>query len=368
LVALDVPGVRRDLRPLRVFVLASIMGLAVGLLLHFLFRPLLVLLQDALFYRITKPLELIQGPLTGILGTEEAVTTVYLLANNLLVSFVAAFGGLLIVKYTTRDEEPYGGQSRATDFLHRLIGEGSEVYKEHSVLAFLLPLAVVFVNGLILGIFSIGQGLTIKELWVYIAYILPHGIIEIPAVILAASIGYYHAVKLDRFLQAGKVGEFYAGAGRLLHSRRSWAFFSIVVVMIVSAAAIESYVTPRFGRNALQKAYFSLEALNASVPAGEEAYLVLRAAFGSNLTFHRDSSGGPEFPVTLLGSEDSPFSVDGSPVPTGEAIISSRLAVPEDSIIFVLEFRVDGQTGPLTIFARARHGQLESTANVSIEA
>ena len=93
------PGVIRiHLRPLRVFIIAVVLGLIVGISMHLVFSPLLDLLQQALFYRISKPLELIQGPLSGILGTEEAVTAVYLLANNLLVSFVAAFGGVILVR------------------------------------------------------------------------------------------------------------------------------------------------------------------------------------------------------------------------------------------------------------------------------
>ena len=364
------PGVIRiHLRPLRVFLIAVVLGLIVGISMHLVFSPLLDLLQQALFYRISKPLELIQGPLSGILGTEEAVTAVYLLANNLLVSFVAAFGGVILVRYTMKqDDEPYPTTSRVTDLLHRLIGEGNETYKEHSVLIFMLPLAVVFVNGVVLGLFSIGQTLTWKELYVFIAYIMPHGVIELPAVILASTIGYANARRLNSILDSGDLANFFGQARGLLRARRTWGMFSIVILMIISAAAVETYVTPAMGRRALQRSYFSLESLNDTVRRGEPAYMVLRAAFDSNLTFHAGSPGGPELPVKLVGREGFPFEVDGRVVGDSEVVESSRLWVPEDVIMLYLEFRVESIDESTVVFAVARHLDLRDEANLTVVA
>ncbi len=365
--ALGLKQARRYLRPLRIFMVAAFIGLALGLFLHFLFKPLLNLMQQALFYRITKPLEIIQGPLSGILGGEEAVTAVYLLSNNLLVSFVAAFGGLILVKYTMkRDEEPYTRESKATNFLHRLIGEGNETYKEHSLLAFLLPLAVVFVNGAILGLFSVSQSMVWKEFVVFVAYILPHGIIEIPAVILAATIGYYHAVKLDGLLDKGEISRFFRAADQLLRSRRSWGMFSVVVIMILSAAAIETYVTPAIGRNALRRAYFSLTVENESVRTGEPAFAVLRAAYDARITFRAGAASGPEFEVSLVGSERHPFQVAGSRVEDGVVMKSSSLTVPPELPVLLFEFRVGEIEKATVIFLVAEYQELRSVANITI--
>jgi uncharacterized membrane protein SpoIIM required for sporulation len=367
MIDLDPTVIRIYLRPLRVFLIAVILGLILGVTMKLVFSPLLDALQAALFYRISKPLEIIQGPLSGVLGTEEAVTALYLLVNNLLVSFIAAFGGLLLVRYTMKpeDESPVS-TSRITDLLHRLIGEGNETYKEQSVLIFLLPLAVVFVNGAVLGLFSIGQSITWREFIVFIAYILPHGVIELPAVILASTIGYANARRLDPILDSGDLKSFIEQARRILRSGRTWGLFSIVVLMIVSAAAIETYVTPDMGRRALQRAYFRLEPLNDTVGIGEPAFVVLRAAFDSNLSFHSGSPQGPELRVRLVGREGFPFEVDGASVGDAEVVESSRLSVLDDVVTLLLEFSVESIDETTRVFIVARHLDLRDEANLTV--
>jgi uncharacterized membrane protein SpoIIM required for sporulation len=366
MIDLNPSAIRVHLRPLRVFLIAVVLGLIVGVTMKLVFSPLLDALQAALFYRISKPLELIQGPLSGVLGTEEAVTVLYLLANNLLVSFIAAFGGLLLIRYTIHPDDEPPTSSRITNLLHRLIGEGNETYKEHSVLIFLLPLAVVFVNGAVLGLFSIGQTMTWKEFTVFVAYIIPHGVIELPAVILASTIGYANARRLDPILDSGDLTSFIDAARGILKSGRAWGLFSIVVLMIVSAAVIETYVTPNMGRKTLQRVYFDIESLNTTVGRGESAFLVLRAAFDSNISFHSGSPDGPELPVWLVGREGFPFEVDGIEVGDSEVVESSRLYVPDEVITLLLEFRVESIDETTTIFAVAGHLDLVDEANLSI--
>jgi len=367
MIDLDLAVIRIHLRPLRIFLIAVVLGLAVGLSMKLVFSPLLDAIQQALFYRISKPLELIQGPLSGVLGTEEAVTAVYLLANNLLVAFIAAFGGIILVRYTIKPEdEPNTNPSRFTKILHRLIGEGSEKYMEYSVLIFLLPLAVVFVNGAVLGLFSIGQTITWKEFVVFIAYILPHGIIELPAIILASTIGYSSARNLNVTLSTGDISAYVGRAKELLGSVRTWGAFAVVVLMIVSAAAIETYVTPAMGRDALQRAYFSLDSLNTTVEQGQTAFLVLRAAFDSNITFHRGSPDGPELVVRLVGREDFPFEVDGVRMEESQEAESSRLHVPDDVINLLLEFAVVDVDETTEVFIVARHLELMDDANLTV--
>jgi uncharacterized membrane protein SpoIIM required for sporulation len=358
--------IRVHLRPLRVFLIAVILGLIVGVAMKLVFSPLLDMLQAALFYRISKPLELIQGPLSGVLGTEEAVTALYLLGNNLLVSFIAAFGGILLIKYTMRPDDEPPASSRITNLIHRLIGEGNETYKEHSVLIFLLPLAVVFVNGAVLGLFSIGQTMTWKEFTVFVAYILPHGVIELPAVILASTIGYANARRLDPILESGDLHSFIETARGILRSGRTWGLFSIVILMIVSAAVIETYVTPDMGRRTLQRVYFDLESLNTTVGSGESAFLVLRAAFDSNISFHSGSPDGPKLTVKLVGREGFPFEVDGTEVNDEEVVESSRLYVSDEVITLLLEFRLDALNETTTVFAVAVHENLVDEANLTI--
>ena len=366
MIDLNLARTRRYLRPTRVFLIAALLGLLFGFSLRFLFRPLLTLIEQALYYRITKPLEIIQGPLTGILGTKEAVTAFYLLMNNLLVCIVAAFGGVALIHFTMKPEEEYNQEGRVTNFLHRLVGEGNETYKEHSTILFLLPLAVVFVNGAVLGLFSVSQGLSFKELSVYLAYIIPHGVIELPAVVFASTIGYVNALRLNEFLDKGDIRSFFEAVNRTLRSRRIWGLFSLVILMLVSAAAIETYVTPVVGRNALRKAYFSLEMLNESVRQGEPAFLVLSASFDSTITFHEDSPSGPQMPVDLIGSDRFPFEVTGRRIADGEAVKASQLHVPGDVGVFLLKFRAHSGNESLVIHVVAEHGKIREEANLTV--
>jgi len=356
----------RYLRPTRVFLIAAGLGLLVGIGLSVLARPILNALEHALYFRITKPLEIIQGPLSGIVGTE-AVTAFYLLGNNILVSFIAAFGGAALIRYTLKpDQESYRRQSRLTSLLRRLIGEGNQTYKEPSVLAFLLPLAVVFVNGGVFGLFSVSNGLSWKELYVYFAYVLPHGAVELPAVILAATIGYATAVRLDSYLERGDLEGFFKSAGSTLRSKRSWGLFSLVCLMLVLAAMIEAYVTPAVGRTAFQNSYFALEVLNESVPASEPAFLILWASFGATITFHNGSASGAPLPVELFGSERYPFEVDGRRVGPSEVVTASKLEVPDDVPGLLLKFQVSNASGATLVQVLASCRKLRDEANLTV--
>ncbi len=357
-------SLRRYLRPARVFLIAVLIGLLLGLTLRFAARPVLRVLEQALYFRITKPLEIIQGPLSGIMGTEEAVTALYLLVNNIIVSFVAAFGGVALIRYTMDPgEESLRRTGRLTNAFYRLVGEGNPTYKEPSVLVFLLPLAVVFVNGLILGIFSVSQGLSWKEMSVYFAYILPHGIIELPAVVFAATIGYASAVQLKLRLDEGSIQGFFDHARELLTGWRTWRLFVLVIVMLVSAAFVEAYITPVLGRNALQRAYFSLEMLNSSVAEGEPAFLYLRAAFGSTIAFSGDS--GEPLDVQLFGSDRFPFLVEGSRLPANRTALASRIQIPDEEAVLVLKFAAI-TPAPARIHAVAERGRLRDEASLVI--
>ncbi len=105
------------------------------------------------------------------------------------------------------------------------------------ILAGVIPMAASFINGAILGIFAY---LTSESLsWEYfLAGILPHGILEIPALILATAIG----------MKIGKVGVW-----RLFSKKYSFKkefikglkfYISVLAPMIFIAALIEAFITP----------------------------------------------------------------------------------------------------------------------------
>ena len=341
---------RRYLRPTRVFLLSVAVGVLAGIGLRVLLKPALKLLEEALYFRITKPLEIIEGPLSGIVGGKEAVTAIYLFLNNTVVSLVAAFGGPALVRLTVAGETGAEG-GRLTRLLRRMIGEGSSRYAEYSVVLFLLPLAVVAVNGFILGMFSVSHGLSLKQIYVYLAYVLPHGSLELPAVIIAATIGYYHAVHLDSLLENERIAEFVQAASDTVRSKRSWSFFLVVVVMLTSAATVETYVTPTVGRNALQDAYFSARFLNKTVSPGETSLLYITASFGCNIVFHKNSPDGPEILLAVTGSKRFPFEVNGRVIADGEVLNTTTVSVPLNVGVIPLRVRAPDVEAPTTIYA-----------------
>jgi len=101
----------------------------------------------------------------------------------------------------------------------------------------IIPILIIFTNGLILGIISyviLGQ----YNILILSAGILPHGIIEIPALILSAASGIrlwqslYHRILYDK----GELGNEFLSI---------IAFFTLIIMpMLAIAALIETFITP----------------------------------------------------------------------------------------------------------------------------
>lgn len=104
------------------------------------------------------------------------------------------------------------------------------------IFAGLIPIASVFINGILLGIFA--YVFSEKLSWSFlIAGILPHGIFEIPALILSTAIGIHIGAVAVRKLFGRKekfMDEFAKGLR---------FFISVVVPILFLAALIEVYVT-----------------------------------------------------------------------------------------------------------------------------
>lgn len=88
-----------------------------------------------------------------------------------------------------------------------------------------LPLFFLFINGVVLGMIVYGAA-RLTNNWVLITYILPHGVFELPAIILATSIG----------LSLGRKSEKYGFKGKLkalIYSKK--AIFTVVILLLVAA-------------------------------------------------------------------------------------------------------------------------------------
>ena len=102
----------------------------------------------------------------------------------------------------------------------------------------LAPVVFLIVNGAILGA-VIPVAIESKGLWHSIMTIVPHGILELPAIFLVTSIGIKLGLHPFRHL-AGKADTTFLS--ELGHGLR--LFFGVILPLLLVAAAIEVFVTP----------------------------------------------------------------------------------------------------------------------------
>ncbi|MDO9517094.1 MAG: stage II sporulation protein M [Methanosarcinaceae archaeon] len=141
--------------------------------------------------------------------------------------------------------------------------------------SYIVPVLMLIVNGIILGILlaffifngamsgyeNMGPQGMISGLFYTFSYfvfsILPHGIIELPVLFLAASLGYRFAyvqskaIADENFFMGDDIESINRDVSRInsmtseyLKSRYLWTVFGIAVMLLLIAAYIEIYVTP----------------------------------------------------------------------------------------------------------------------------
>lgn len=101
------------------------------------------------------------------------------------------------------------------------------------------PLIGMFVNGAIIGaLFKLFYANGVNILALFIRGILPHGIFEIPALIISAAMG----VKLCTTV-IGKIRKKDVSIGETL-KELGFKFITVVVPLLIVAALVEAYITP----------------------------------------------------------------------------------------------------------------------------
>ncbi|SFM72863.1 stage II sporulation protein M [Methanolobus profundi] len=161
------------------------------------------------------------------------------------------------------------------DTIWQYCGYGRDEYRKFSyMLPFTVPLMILMVNGALMGILlafftfngamtgfelfgnkGIIVGLLYNVIYFFIA-IVPHGIIEIPAILLATAIGYRFAyVQAHEVIDKGlfnkddieelkkDVAYTSAAARDYILSRYTWKMLGVIILILLVAAYIETYVT-----------------------------------------------------------------------------------------------------------------------------
>jgi hypothetical protein len=204
--------------------------------------------------------------------------------NRIYASFSIAFERMLMpanrllqkLAHRLDNDFPYPEISDpAKEGIWRYCGYTREDYRMFAyMLPYTIPFMIMIVNGLLMGIllafFLFNGSLTgyemlgIKGIAIGIAYnltyffisIVPHGIIEIPAILLAAALGYRFArvqsleVKSKGLFLGNSpeslkedVSEVLATVRLYLTSRYLWKISAFIVITLLAAAYIEAHLT-----------------------------------------------------------------------------------------------------------------------------
>ena len=103
-----------------------------------------------------------------------------------------------------------------------------------------LPALSIGINSLLLGLFAgvyVNNGISLLA---YFAGIVPHGVFELPALILALSSGIYLCRKVTDYVRHNEKGVMGPLMKDLLR-----LFVMHIIPLLVAAAVIEAYVTPQ---------------------------------------------------------------------------------------------------------------------------
>ena len=111
----------------------------------------------------------------------------------------------------------------------------------------IFPFLVLLVNGIAIGVISdvFSRMIQAKScLWIYfVASLLPHGIIEIPAFIISAAMGFRIGKQLILpEIKTGKWKRFRSATEIFKKSMFSYVY--IILLLVFAAALIETFVTP----------------------------------------------------------------------------------------------------------------------------
>lgn len=95
------------------------------------------------------------------------------------------------------------------------------------------------VNGVLLGMMAAYYTHHNISLLVYLAGILPHGIFELPALVVSLACGLYLCKSVTEYVRKNE-----KGVMRPLITNMAWLFLLVLVPLLAAAAVVESYITP----------------------------------------------------------------------------------------------------------------------------
>lgn len=225
---------------LKVSILATMLGALFGIISYLWIPSLRALMMLFLEYRIRKPAEVVGNDL------------IFIFLNNSMVMLVLAISPLAIPILVSRLD--YKEKSRSRSFFGKFleilgarIDEGNK-YGYISELMHVIPIVALLVIFCILSFLlaydTMENGLI--ELVNFSCAVFPHGSIEIPALLLSASLGFANIRRfLNRMKDRGEL-EMDEIAMSLLRDSRTLSSIIILMGLALLGSLVEVFVTPLF--------------------------------------------------------------------------------------------------------------------------
>jgi uncharacterized membrane protein SpoIIM required for sporulation len=163
--------------------------------------------------------------------------------RSLVISAFMVYGGSFLIGFLLAEFIPLGVKEDYVPITDPLI------YMKHNSMTILLFLSgiftfgltsfyALFLNGLILGasFYELGSHSTYG---LALLHIVPHGLFEVPAMVLAGAVGLYPIQIIMRYMQGAKLVR--EGEWKVLFFMTGCVF-----VFVMVAGTVEAWVTPLF--------------------------------------------------------------------------------------------------------------------------
>lgn len=146
--------------------------------------------------------------------------------NNILAATICAYGGYIFTRLFMLFESPSSSFLKKLSLLDRRINELQNEQLKYYLYLNIFPVFVLLLNGFILGMLLVvlysGNPLG------YVRGLLPHGALELPAIILAGSVGLSIAESIHSKKQLGRI------------ARERLKVYGFAVLLILAAGFLES--------------------------------------------------------------------------------------------------------------------------------
>lgn len=199
-----------------------------------------------------------------VMPVNRVLLTLAIFLNNLLVVAVASMGsvGIVLLFLWGRKELSLWKKlddsrfSRILDrYIWRVVGRFKPAFnhiendtnRDIFVLVYGLPALVMIVNGWILGFFFADAALeaSLDGTITFLKLVLPHGIIEFPAIVASAAMGFSLADDLLPFIRRDNTQETKEKAVEIIGSADRLQVLLVLLGLLAIAAYFEVYLTPR---------------------------------------------------------------------------------------------------------------------------